>query len=81
MKVTWVGFTNPTTIFPRFERFYPFSILTKKQTLSGFGVNFPKQAGKKDKFRDKRRIKRIIFRKNREASRVGNVTNVEFYND
>lgn len=31
-------------------------------------MNFPKQAGKKDKFKDKKRIKRIIFLKNWEVA-------------
>ena len=51
---SYVGFTNPTTIFPRLGSFYPFSILAKIQPLSEFEANFPKQAGKKDNFKDKK---------------------------
>lgn len=39
--------------FPPLGSFYPFSILAKNQTLSKFEANFLKQAGKKDKYRDK----------------------------
>ena len=57
---SYVGFTNPTTIFPRLGSFYPFSILTKIQTLSKFEANFHKPTGKKDNSKDKKRINRIF---------------------
>ena len=47
---SYVGFTNPTTIFPRLGSFYPFSILVKSQIVSEFEANFSKHTRKKDNF-------------------------------
>ena len=62
--------------FPLLGSFYPFFILTKIQTLSKFEANFHKQLGKKDKFKDKNRIKRIIFLKTREEAKVKTTHNL-----
>ena len=49
----------PTT----YGSFYPFYILTKIQTLSEFEPKIAFIQRKKDNFKDKKRIERIIFLK------------------
>ena len=48
-----VGFTNPTTIFPKLGSFYPFSILAKIQTLSAVKPKIVPKQRKKDNSKDK----------------------------
>ena len=51
---SYVGFTNPTKIFPLLGSFYPFSILAKIQTLSEFESKLKHCFRKKDNSKDKK---------------------------
>ena len=55
---------------PPTRKFLSFFYPCKTQTLSEFELNYPKQTRKKDKFRDKKRIKRIIFLETREVAKI-----------
>ena len=53
LEVMWSDLLNPTKIFPRLGRFYPFSILAKTQTQSEFEAILTNPTGKKDNSKDK----------------------------
>ena len=67
------GYLTKSTIISSFHHlrsFYPFSILDKIQPLSEFEAKSKHCFRKKDKFKDKKRIKRIIFLKLREVAKI-----------
>ena len=47
--------------------------------MSEFEANFPEHAGKKDIFKDKKRIKRIIFLETREVEKIQTTPNLCLY--